>query len=163
MSTEIKSILYATDQGDNMRPVFRYAVTLAQKCGAKITMLHVSEVLTQQVHWAMQTYMPDADTRQIEKKGMKEVQDRMRVRLAAFCKEELGQSPEESHLIDDVVVVTGKPAESIVKVAEERNADLIVVGTHTDQSFGASLLGSTARKVTQLSRKPVLVVPVLEK
>jgi len=36
------------------------------------------------------------------------------------------------------------------------------VGTHTDPSFGAHLLGSTARKVTQLSKIPVLVVPVHE-
>jgi nucleotide-binding universal stress UspA family protein len=161
MSTEIKTILYATDLGDKMRPVFRYAVTLAQKCGAKISMLHVSEVLSQQVHWAIQTYMPEADTRQIEQEGMKEVKDRMRARLAAFCKEELGQSPEQSNLVSDVSVVTGKPAETIVKVAEDRNVDLIIIGTHTDSAFGSSLLGSTARKVTQLSKKPVLVVPVV--
>ncbi len=160
MPPEIKIILYATDQGSNMRPVFRYAISLAKSCGAKICMLHVTEILSQQVHWAMQTYMPDADTQQIEQEGMKEVRDRMRARLAAFCQEELGQTPEESNLVSDVIVVAGRPAETIVKVAKERKADLIIVGTHTDTSFGAGLLGSTARKLTQLSRKPVLVVPV---
>ena len=46
MATEIKKILYATDLGTHMRPVFRYAVALARACGAKINMLHVSDVFT---------------------------------------------------------------------------------------------------------------------
>jgi nucleotide-binding universal stress UspA family protein len=160
MSTEIRKILYATDLGSHMRPVFRYAVTLAEKCGAKISMLHVSDVFSPDVHWALQTYMPDADARQIEQQWMKELQDRMRVRLADFCRAELGKSPEESNLVTDVRAIAGRPADTIVRMADEWNVDLIVVGSHTDTSIGAGLLGSTARKVTRLSKKPVLVVPV---
>jgi len=162
MKTEIRKILYATDQGQHMRPVFRYAVTLAERCGAKITMLHASEAFSPQVLWAVNTYLPDADARQIEQACMNELQAQMRERLAEFCREELGQTPEESNLVEDVVVRPGRPAQTIIDVANERNVDLIVVGSHTDTSFGAGLLGSTARKVTQLSKKPVLVVPVYE-
>jgi nucleotide-binding universal stress UspA family protein len=160
MFVDLKTILYATDQGSHMRPVFRYAVTLAEKCAAKICMLHVSEAFSPQVHWAVQTYMPDADARQIEHACMKALQDRMRERLTDFCRAELGQTPEQSNLVSELVVVAGNPAQKIIEVANERNADLIVMGTHTDASFGAALIGSTARKVMQLSRKPVLVVPV---
>jgi nucleotide-binding universal stress UspA family protein len=157
---EIRTILYATDLGDHMRPVFRYAVSLAEKCGAKISMLHVSEVLSAEVRWALRTYMPEADMRKFEQEGIEALQGRMRTRLANFCRAELGQGPEESNLVSDIDVIVGKPAETIVQVAEDRDVDLIVMGTHTSPSLGATLLGSTARSVTHLSRKPVLVVPV---
>ena len=72
-----------------------------------------------------------------------------------------GLTPTQAGImVGDVIVVTGRPAETIVKVAADRDVDLVVVGTHTDPSLGAQLLGSTARKVTQMARKPVLVVPV---
>ncbi|RKZ37145.1 MAG: universal stress protein [Gammaproteobacteria bacterium] len=160
MSTEIKTILYATDMGEHMRPVFRFAVSLAEKYGAKISMLHVTEPLTPQVRWAIEAYMPDSNAQQVHHEGFKKIQDEMQVRLADFCKEEMGKSPEECDLVSNFSVVPGRPAETITEAAEKMDADLIVVGTHTDPSFGAYLLGSTARKVTQLSKKPVLVIPV---
>jgi nucleotide-binding universal stress UspA family protein len=157
---EIRTILYATDLGDHMRPVFRFAVTLADRFGAKISMLHVSEAFSADVRWAIRTYMPEASVRKFEQEGIKELQEKMRARLAAFCQSELGQSPEESNLVSHIDVIAGRPAETIVKVAEDRQVDLIVIGTHTGHSLGATLLGSTARSVTHLSRRPVLVVPV---
>jgi nucleotide-binding universal stress UspA family protein len=50
----------------------------------------------------------------------------------------------------------------IVKEAEERGMDLLIVGSHTGATLKSALLGSTARKVTHMSRKPVLVVPMPE-
>jgi len=160
MATEIKNILYATDMGENMRPVFRFAVSLAEKYGAKINMLHVTEQLTPQVRWAIEAYLPDTDAQQVHNEGVKKVEKEMQARLSDFCKKEMGKSPEECDLVSGFTVVRGRPAEAITEAAEKMNADLIVVGTHTDPSFGAHLLGSTARKVTQLSKKPVLIIPV---
>ena len=162
MSIEIKTILYATDLGDHMVPVFRYALGIAEKFGATISMFHVNETFSPQVRWAIQTYMPGTDAQKMEREGIDKLLDQMKLRLADFCTAELGQSPQECGLISDVSVLPGRAAETIVKVAEDRDLDLIVVGTHTDPSLGAHLLGSTARKVTQLSRKPVLVVPVYD-
>ena len=59
-------------------------------------------------------------------------------------------------------VVSGTPAEMIRQEAKERGADLIVMGTHSNPSLGHRLLGSTARKLTHMSRTPVLVVPLVE-
>ncbi len=163
MFPEIKKILYATDLGDNMRPVFRFALSLAEKYGAKISMLHVAEPLSPQVRWALETYMSEAEALKAEHEGLQKVRDKMRARLTEFCQQELGKGPEDSHLIAEVSVISGRAAETITKKADDWDADLIVVGTHTDPSLGARLLGSTARKVTQLSRRPVLVVPVYSK
>jgi nucleotide-binding universal stress UspA family protein len=45
--------------------------------------------------------------------------------------------------------------------AERHKVDLIIMGTHTGSGLRTGgLLGSTARRVTHLSKRPVLIVPV---
>jgi len=162
MYPEIKTILYATDMGDHMGPVFRFALGIAKKHEAQIVALHVVEPLSSGVRLTIDIYMPEVSAKEVLRDGMKKAIVNMQQRLDEFCEDELVQSPEDRELITEVKVVSGRPAETITQQAEQLEADLIVVGTHTDPSFGAHLLGSTARKVTQLSRIPVLVVPVHE-
>mgnify|MGYP001154506828 CR=1 FL=1 len=161
MLPEIKTIVYASDLGEQMRPVFRHAVGLAKQYGARLVMLHVLEPISQQSRMAIQAYLPESQARELEEQGRTEVHNTMRKRLLAFCAEELGE--DGGDLLVDVDVVSGRAAETIVDEADRLDADLIVMGTHTDKSFGAHLLGSEARKVTQMSRRPVLIVPVYDK
>jgi nucleotide-binding universal stress UspA family protein len=58
----------------------------------------------------------------------------------------------------DVELATGHPAETIVRVAEERRADLIVMGTHGRTGLQHVLLGSVAEKVVRLASCPVMTV-----
>lgn len=51
----------------------------------------------------------------------------------------------------------GDPADSIIKVAETRGCDLIVMGTRGLGSLSGLLLGSKAQKVISLAKCPVLV------
>jgi nucleotide-binding universal stress UspA family protein len=52
----------------------------------------------------------------------------------------------------------GHPAETIVRVAQERGADLIVMSTHGRTGLQHVLLGSVAEKVVRLAPCPVLTV-----
>jgi nucleotide-binding universal stress UspA family protein len=56
------------------------------------------------------------------------------------------------------LTATGKPASTIVRVADEQDAAVIVIGS---QRYGAvaGLLGSVAARVARESKRPVLVVP----
>jgi len=58
------------------------------------------------------------------------------------------------------VVVDARPAEALLQVARERNARMIVVGTHGEHPLTGAVLGSVPHKLLHLSRVPVLVVPV---
>src|SRR5262245_19869750 len=58
----------------------------------------------------------------------------------------------------DADVAAGPPAETIVRVAHERGADLIVMGTHGRTGLSHVLLGSVAEKVVRLAPCPVLTV-----
>jgi nucleotide-binding universal stress UspA family protein len=66
--------------------------------------------------------------------------------------------PAAFHDAWQVEVATGPPAEAIVRVAEERKADLIVMGTHGRTGLQHVLLGSVAEKVVRLASCPVLTV-----
>lgn len=163
MNPTIKTILYTTDMGDHMRPVFRFAINIAKNHDAEIIMLHVLEPLSSGVLSTIDVYMPKFNPKEVLQDGMKKALAKMQQRLNNFCEDEQMKDPSDCEIISKVKVVSGQSAETIVQQAELLNVDLIVVGTHTNPSITSSLLGSTARKVTQLSKIPVLVVPVYEK
>jgi nucleotide-binding universal stress UspA family protein len=55
-------------------------------------------------------------------------------------------------------VALGHPAEAIVRVAQERGVDLIVMSTHGRTGLQHALMGSVAEKVVRLAPCPVLTV-----
>lgn len=152
-----KSILYASDLGDNMRPVFRHAIGLARQYNAKITMLHVVRPLGATGKALMEAYLPQREN-DFEHTALKKILAVMKNRLENFCREEFGEVVGVEELVSDIVVVTGNPAEEIKEQALVRDVDMIVIGAHTDFS-----IGSTARKLSQMTDRPLLIVPVVRK
>jgi nucleotide-binding universal stress UspA family protein len=59
----------------------------------------------------------------------------------------------ETHL------VAGDPASAICRIAEERQADMIVMGSRGHGPLAAALLGSVTSHVVQHAHCPVMVVP----
>jgi nucleotide-binding universal stress UspA family protein len=57
------------------------------------------------------------------------------------------------------VVIERHPAQALADLAKERNARMIVVGTHGESPLKGALIGSTAHKLLHISAVPVLVVP----
>ena len=53
----------------------------------------------------------------------------------------------------------GNPYQTILDVADEKNADLIVVNLHGEHRGGQEPLGSTAERVIRGAHKPVLSLP----
>ncbi len=159
MMPSYQHILYATDLGRHTRPVFRHAVALATYTGARITWLHVVEPLGNTGRAVIGAYLPDVDVHTIERDALKEILATMHKRLSKFCADELDACQAESEIVEALEVASGLPSEEIIKTAEARHADLIVMGTCTHALMGRSSIGSTARKVVQHSHIPVLVVP----
>lgn len=58
---------------------------------------------------------------------------------------------------DTVVQVSDQPYEAIIRTAEERGCDLILMASHGRRGVQALLLGSETQKVLTHSRIPVLV------
>jgi nucleotide-binding universal stress UspA family protein len=56
------------------------------------------------------------------------------------------------------MVVRGVPFVEIIRTAKDKNADMIVIGTHGRTGIDHMLFGSTAEKVVRKSHCPVLTV-----
>lgn len=74
--------------------------------------------------------------------------------------EELGATLEQTEVISEIRVISGVPYEVILHEADRCGADLIIMGTHTGGAGRVDFLGSTTRRLTLLSKRPVLIVPV---
>jgi nucleotide-binding universal stress UspA family protein len=57
-----------------------------------------------------------------------------------------------------LVTLGADPAEAAHRAAEEHSCDMIVVGSHGRGTFARLLLGSAMGHLTQITRRPVLVV-----
>ncbi len=87
-----------------------------------------------------------------------EVRQSLVERVAAGLREHGSKDPDGEALHTVVHVRVGHPADEIVQLASEIDADLIVVGTHGRRGFRRLILGSVAERVLRLAHCPVLVV-----
>lgn len=155
----IKKILYCTDLGKHTTPVFLHALSQAEKNNATITILHVVEPISETARAVIETYMSDTDVSKVQRDGMEKVFNYIKdERVAKFLKEECSSNIEDEP-IEKIRVVAGTPSEEILRIAEESDIDLIVVGKSSNKVRGNRVMGSTTRQVNRLSKVPVLVVP----
>ena len=65
---------------------------------------------------------------------------------------------EEGATIAAALVVEGEPATALLQVAQDRGADLLVVGALKDRSIAGRLLGTVAGDVVKRAACDVLVI-----
>lgn len=143
----IRSIVVPTDFSECGNYALSYAASLARNFGASIICVHVIEPMVPTVGYSGMTEpLPIADIAdQLETSAEHELP---RLAKSEQC---VGLSVEE-------VIVHGEAASEIVRVAKERNVDLIVVSSHGRTGLGRILFGSTAEAVVRHASCPVLVV-----
>jgi universal stress protein A len=143
----LRKILLPTDFSGCADYALPYAAALARGSGATIICVHVVEPIVPAVGYTgLAEPMPMADiSEQLEDSAERELP-----RLAE-CDDLHGINVEE-------VIVHGDPAAEIVRVAEEREVDLIVVSSHGRTGLGRIIFGSTAEAVVRHANCPVLVV-----
>jgi nucleotide-binding universal stress UspA family protein len=157
-SPSVKTILYTSDLGGGTKPVFLHALAMAKQYNAEIVMVHVVEPMSDSAKAVIRAYLAKDVTNDVQKDVMKDTLVRMKKRLKGFYKAE-GMDKDYSKLVKKVHVVAGKPSEEILRLAEKENADMIIMGKSTRKVRGIRVMGSTARRVSRMSRVPVLVVP----
>lgn len=159
----IQTILYATDLGENTRPVFRLAVSQARRYDARLLMLHVVEPLGTTGTAIIANYLSGETAEKINREGAREVLEIMKKRLDTYCREELASFGLDRTPVTEILVATGNPSEEILEIAKKYKADMIVMGTSTRSFFGNAVMGTTARRVSRHSEIPVLLVPNTQK
>jgi len=162
MIPDIKRILYATDLSENARYAFGYAVSLANRHDAKITVLHVVEELSSFAQSMVADMMGEKRLADIKTGKEKEVISELKIRLEEFCDNVRHEQPSCPFVVDNTIVVTGHPVDQIVHQAAEMDADLIVIGSHGRGGLADVTMGSTSRRVLRRCAMPVLVVRLQE-
>jgi nucleotide-binding universal stress UspA family protein len=63
----------------------------------------------------------------------------------------------------EIIAVEGEFAESILKVAQEQGAGIIVIGSHSRSALEKIIMGSVTEKLLHDSDIPLFIVPTRKK
>jgi nucleotide-binding universal stress UspA family protein len=169
---QIKTILFTTDLSKQAAHAFDYALGLASRCGAGMTILFVMED-TPQVHgqdfkdflgearWAEVRKSREEDVRRIligKKREGAMIRQALDEMLAA-AQDQLGGHHRPAV---EIVVTRGDVVDCIVNEVRSRQVDLVVMGYHAKGRLETALTGSVSRSVLRKVDVPVLMVKLPE-
>lgn len=138
----IKHILVATDFSDAAGHALDYALELAHKHDARLTVLHIYEI-------PAIAYTDDAFTLDI----MKNLEDAAREQLDRVMRAVHERLPAAQSILK-----LGSASDMVASQAERAGADLIVMGTHGRHGLSHIVLGSVAEKTLRHAKVPVLIL-----
>ena len=136
-------ILFAFDPTDDSQKVMECAKSLAKRFGSHITVAHVSQPVSPFVA-PEAMYFEDLDNQ-----------------AAARTDAQLDQAVKDlraSGLKADKSEHWGMVSDELQKLAREKSADLLVLGTHAPRGLDRLFFGSTAEDVADRSGWPVMIV-----
>jgi nucleotide-binding universal stress UspA family protein len=142
-------ILAPTDFSEDSKLAVSYAVTLAQKFGSEIIVVHVDQPLAPVMVSELNPGLDVSTMNRIAEEGrllaLKEL-DTETARL------------RESGVKTRGLMRVGAPFLEIIHAAQSEAADLIVMGTHGRTGLAHVLMGSVAERVVNKAPCPVLTV-----
>lgn len=137
------TILCPVDFSDCSRMALGLAGAIAHRFAGRLTVLHVNDPLL----------VAAAATRHLNL--AEEADTELREMIAATV------SPTDTwRTAPTVVVTTGKPESQILTVANDEQADLVVMGTRGLTGYRKAFFGSTTERVLRHTELPVLAVPL---
>lgn len=118
------------------------ALPMAKRCAASSGEIHLLGIVHDLGVAMVSSYLPQ----DFEKTAM----ENLKARLSEFASAEVPDAkPHVAH---------GHVAETILRIAKDVGADLIVMASHPPNDFKTLLIGSNADKVVRHATIPVLVV-----
>jgi nucleotide-binding universal stress UspA family protein len=166
---EVKTILYATDLSENARLAYAYALNLAELYGAKLVILHAvpedPDLEKSVVGWISADQWQEIKERNLQearhaligkqKQGtaIREVLDRASQNAAAALE---GRRP----VVTEICIEKGHAVDEILRVCQEKDCDLIVMGSHGYGTLKDAMMGGTARRILRRAKVPVLLVRI---
>jgi nucleotide-binding universal stress UspA family protein len=140
-----KRILCAIDFTESSMHALRHALSIAQEADATLTVVHVIEVPADGHEQGLA--MPGLDG------YVARAEEAARARLSSAIPEDV-----RAYCTIDTVMPTGKPYREILRVADERKANLLVIGVHGRGVVDRMLFGSTAQQLVRMASCPVLTL-----
>lgn len=130
-------ILVPLDGSENAEIVFPYTAELASRFTSEVILVTVSESAAPDSGHLYRTYLRQATRK-------------LRLQLNAW-------GGRETVAVQSAVL-SGKPANEILRSAKEKNVGLILLASHGSSAEGPWLLGNIAAKVLRAADRPVMLV-----
>ncbi|HEU4892540.1 MAG TPA: universal stress protein [Vicinamibacterales bacterium] len=144
-----RSIVCAVDFSEDSARALGYAASLARHAAGRLTLLHSVEPMPVASDPLVGVNFDVTGYQQaLEKSATATLQKFVPQSIALGCDTE-------------TVVASGKAYREILRVATERQADLIVLGVHGRNVFDRMVFGSTTEHIVRRATCPVLAVPAL--
>jgi nucleotide-binding universal stress UspA family protein len=144
-AANIKRILVPTDFSETGSLAFDHAVFMARLFKAELHLVHVIEVIDA-TYSIYNPAIPVIDLSVIE----------------SDCKTRLegmkADLKKKHSIASQVYVVHGRPEQAVMDLAESKNIDLVVMGTHGASGFDEFFIGSNAYRVVTTCPCPVITV-----
>ena len=141
-----KNVLLPVDGSEASTYAAQEGFKLASVLGSSVTLLFVVDISI--------ITMPDAESGianvEMIRKNFMEQGKRLLASLSA--------SGREKGVKVETMVAEGDVHNEIIRAAEEKKADLIIMGTHGRRGLNRLLLGSVAESVTRRAHCPVLLI-----
>jgi len=147
---DIKKILIPTDFSETANLALEHAVKMASILDAQIILLHVVST------FAFRVNLPELEVDESEGKKLSSV---VGVKLSSIAEE-----IKINHGVKVTTMVTsGRIREEVVKLADELDADIVILGTHGVSGLREFFMGSNAFRIVSEAGCPVLSVQSSEK
>jgi len=152
MLLPIRKVLCLVDFSDCSYEALNSAVELASHFSAELCVAHIVPGIPRPIR-----ILPPADKMEEYEQGLSEYEEALDTRTQQKLHEVIGQFvPDE--LRSRAIVGHGDAAYEIVRIAEEEEADLIVLATHSLSDWREVAHTSVAEGVVRLSTRPVLTI-----
>lgn len=153
-----KKILIALDYARSAQEVAEMGYSIAKNMNAEVILLHVMADVT---YYSTPGYMPITGFDDFNHADFLEMIDVEGLRKAGMhfmdrMKDHLGDPSIKSMLEE------GDVADTVIRVATEMKADIIVIGSRSRNWLEKVFIGSTAVKVLDHATVPLLIIPVKE-
>ena len=142
---QFRHVLAPTDFSEYSKKAVAYALELARKFGAKLTILHVIELPP----YPVEGYV----TPNLSQTFMDDLERQATTDLAQVTPEAEAAGVEVAR-----VVGVGTPYRKIIDTAEAEQVDLIVMATAGRTGFSHLIMGSIAERVVRTASCPVLTI-----
>jgi nucleotide-binding universal stress UspA family protein len=151
MALEIQNLMVATDFSEASEAAMAYAVRLARTLNARLDIVHVVPEDDVRLLTELNKHMQSQITAETLREVLYADADK---RLTAAMEHMQG-----ADLVQERLIVTGKPAEAIVSWAALKHSQILILGTHRRHGLDYLLLGSVAERVLRQAPCSVLIVP----
>ncbi len=152
-----KKILIPTDGSENSKKANKHALWIADKSDADIVVLYVIESHFPRLATGLPlATLPTPDEQfyeEIRTEGKQIINDFRQELENVQCKGKCKNTSLKALLIE------GKPSNEIVRVVEEENIDLVVMGASGRHGVDRLTIGSVTERVVRNATKPVMVTP----